>query len=161
MATTTAAIVNNDTPWTRYSNTSNGVSFEYSSTWKLKYNNETGHIITVFNPLSIENNFTVGLFKQNLVYDINLYPSLHETANNTFGKINGTTIIESFTEKTINGFHTIIGKLSSDKQKSSQIILIHNGKLFTLSYSDYHDKSDTTESQATLKRIIQSLNIDK
>jgi hypothetical protein len=112
-------------------------------------------IITVFNPLPIGNNFTVSLFKQNRVYGTSFYPSLQETANNMFGKINGTTIIESFTEKTINGLHTTIGKSSSDKQKSSQIILIHNGKLYTLSYSDYHDKYDTTENQATLKKIIQ------
>lgn len=54
--------------------------------------------------------------------------------------------------------------LATDKQKTitnnTMAILVHNGRIYKLSYSDTHKKYDTTYSQDITNRIFSSFSID-
>jgi hypothetical protein len=77
----------------------------------------------------------------------------------------GTTIIQPFTKKIINGFPATMGIISSESsnpnysKKSVEILLQHNGKIYVLEYYDTPNNYDTPDSQAIMKRFILSFDI--
>ncbi len=153
-----AAATTTKQTWITYSG--DGIIFEYPSTWRIENVNTNESTITVFNPSSIENSINIGLPSQSRAYEINQYSSIQEWADNTLAKSNVTTIIEPFTDKIINGYPAAMGELLSGNQKTTMAIIIHNGQIYTLSYSDTPDKYDTFYSQAIMQRLILSFNID-
>lgn len=149
---------NSSIVWSKYSNASNGISFDYPSTWKINYYNIYGPEINVTNPDRL-NGIIIGLPDQNLESMAKQYPSLKDFANNLYSKMIGMTIIEPFNEKIMAGSYAVVGKISSAGPISTFAYIMHNGHVYSFQYVDTPDKYKSTDSQDIMNRIILSFNI--
>ncbi len=110
---------NNLVNWTSYSNATNGISFQYPENWKLYYSDSDESVLALTN-LPHTNTITIGISDQ--PHNNNLKnSSLLDFANRNFTNNFGVTVIEPFTEKTINGIPAVIGRIAEEKLTGNKI----------------------------------------
>jgi hypothetical protein len=156
---------NSDINWTSYENTTNGISFQYPENWRLSYSDSDEFILTLSN-LPHTNTITIGISDQNHNNILN-NSSLLNFANRNFTHNYGVTVLEPFTEKTINGVPAIIGRIAKEKLTDSKIesqvkdIILMKSKdlLYKVEYKDNLNNYDDAQRDIIWKRFILSFNI--
>ncbi len=160
--------VNAITNYTKYSNATNGLTFEYPSEWLIKYFESNGQTIEITNPDG-HNGIIIRIPDVSTQIIMMRYSSLEEAANNVIGKMYGMNITEPFTEKIINGLPAAMGKVSGDvpldsgtiKQIAQLAWIYHLGTIYSLQYHDVDNKFNSVESQDIMNRFIRTLDISE
>lgn len=151
---------------TKYSNATNGLTFEYPSEWVIKYFESYGQVIEITNQ-DRHNGIIIRIPDESTQIFMMQYSSLEEAANTIIGKIYGMNITEPFTEKIINGLPAAMGKVSGDvplesgtiKQIAQLAWIYHLGTIYSFQYHDVDNKFNSAESQDIMNRFILTFNI--
>lgn len=153
---------NSSTNWTKYSSSLNGLSFEYPSTWKIKYLPNSQEI-NITNPDG-QNGINIQLADQDFLNIVKIFPSLKDAVTNLMNSTD-MTIIQPFVEKSINGFPAATGIISggdTDSGKIKKVIFLQdNESIYIVGYFDSAEHYDTADSQTIMNKFISSLNISK
>ncbi len=151
---------------TKYSNATNGLTFEYPSEWVIKYFESYGQVIEITNP-DRNNGIIIRIPDESTQIIMMRYSSLEEAANTIIGKVYGMNITEPFIEKIINGLPAAMGKVSGDvplesgtnKQIAQLAWIYHLGTIYSFQYYDVDNKFNSAESQDIMNRFILTFNI--
>ena len=160
--------VNASTNYTKYSNVTNGLTFEYPSSWIIEYVEANGPEIKLTNP-DRHNGIIIGLPSKFSRTFLTEYPDLIQAATDVFGKMYGVSIIEPFDEKIVNGLPAVMGKLSGDvaleteivKQTAQMALINYHGEIYSFQYYNIDSQFNSTESQDNMNRFILTFGISK
>ncbi len=100
---------NESITWTTYSD--HGVTFQYPSLWVVEINEQYGYMFGAHNPSSDENGIIISLPYQSIQDTFQQYSTLKDFANDFNRKLAIATVVEEFTEKIIDGYLAVMGKV--------------------------------------------------
>lgn len=151
----------------KYSNATNGLTFEYPSQWVIKYFESYGQVIEITNP-DRHNGIIIRIPDVSTQIVMMRYSSLEEAANNLVGKMYGMNITEPFTGNVVNGLPAAMGKVSGDiclesgkiKHIAQLAWIYHLGTIYSFEYYDIDSKFNSAGSQDIMNRFILTFNIE-
>lgn len=144
-----------------------GITFQIPAAFTIGYNNPYGGSFHFENETG-SNKITFSLPNEQIQSLAQQYPNMVEMMNQYASIAYGTKVIEPFSEKSINGFPAVIGKISqtvledstASELESTMIMLMHNGQFYGLQYSDEADKINNSYNQEILDRLLLSFQIE-
>ena len=147
---------NESITWSTYSD--HGVTFQYPSSWNVEVGEQYGYMIGAHNPSIEENGIIASLPYQPIQETFQQYPTLKDFANDYASKLAFATIVEEFTDKVIDGYPAVMGKVMMGPVMMNMMYINHNGQIFTLVYQNIADQYDTLVSKEIEYNAITSFS---